>query len=657
CRVRLQQTQSAATALQQLQADLDEINERGYIGLPEIGRSASSNSAAISTVLAEFNNLVDPSDQTDSRNNATTAQSGLDESGSLMNSWLFLSASPGAGGGLQIAATVDERVLALQNASSLIRHIASILEHLADHAAAIPCSKLSLLRAPELQHVLSLCGQSAELQRPDLTHLKLDHKIDDLPSLHELVNAQIRETPKKIALQFENDKFLTYEQLGRLSDVLALALQRRGVSFGSVVPVCLHRSMDMVISMLAVLKTGAAYAPIDPAQPRARKVLILEQLSAPLVLADNPLHSDLPEGSWVTASVSELLADGTAQTATLNPAQVPASALAYVLFTSGSTGVPKGVMIEHSSVSSYIAANQGMGHETRFGRRLSFPPITFDVSVGDIWGCLVRGGCLNISHQSDLHTNLDEVLQRSITRSLFMTPSVALAMQAQLRPSMSTWLDTLYLGGEACTLELQRAFTASVRLSNVYGPTEATVQGTYGDFNVTSYGDSASTFVSIGRPMGQSLIYIVKPDTDELLPIGAVGEICIGGPQVGRGYLNDAAKTNAKFVPDPFRKDGRIFRTGDLGRLHGDGLFECLGRIDGQVKIRGLRIETGEIEAAIAADQTVDQAKVLKMQLADEVDRLVGFVVLHGDDDKGADGEDELSPRTLDTELANQLWA
>ncbi|KAK0518396.1 hypothetical protein OC834_007748, partial [Tilletia horrida] len=556
CRVRLQQDQSAAAALQQLQAELDEINERGYLGLPEIGRTSSTDSASISTVLAEFNNLT--GDANKSSNAATAPIAGADSaSGSLMNTWLFVTAAPHAASGLEIVATVDERVLAPHDAASLIRHVASVLEHLADSAAALSCEHLSVLRTPEQERILAMCSQDSQLRQPDLAGLQVD-----CDALHELVQAQIRQAPKKVAVQFERSGFITYEQLGSMSDMLAHALQLEGVTIGSIVPVCLHRTMEMIVVMLAVLKAGAAYAPIDPAQPRARKELILTQLSAPLLLASNPAESDLPEGPWTTHTVQDLLNSCQDQVANYHPQAVPASALAYVLFTSGSTGVPKGVMIEHRSVSAYIAANQGMGFETPFGRRLSFPPITFDVSVGDIWGTLVRGGCLSIAPQGDLQTNLDKVLQDSITRSLFMTPSVALALRAQLWPSLSTWLDTLYLGGEACTAELQEVFTGSARLCNVYGPTEATVQGTYGDFNlVPGRPPCGAAFVPIGRPMGQSSIYILKPDTLQLLPIGAVGELCIGGPQVARGYLNDEAKTKAKFVSDPFVEGGRMFRT------------------------------------------------------------------------------------------------
>ncbi|KAK0537533.1 hypothetical protein OC834_000776, partial [Tilletia horrida] len=484
--------------------------------------------------------------------------------------------------------------------------------------------------------------------------------------LHKLFEAQVSLTPKKICLQQGTDRFVTYQQLNQLAEQGAVGLRALGISPGSLVPVCYAKSVDMIVAILSILKSGGAYVPIAPNHPKARKQAIIEQVRPTVALATATSAQDLAFQGTCTVDISELSHNSTSNDKDSNDSgavastdntendldDIDPSSLAYVIFTSGTTGTPKGVMLEHRNVYAYVCNNQGSAYSSQHARRLSFASFIFDASVGDIFGTLSSGGCLVLDTSDSLVANLTTALSEYNISHICLTPSVAGFASKGLADV--AWLQALFLGGEACGVDLVASLPEVECHMNVYGPSEAAVE-------VTQYSNNAkppfkAQNMPIGRPIGQSQIYILQQDGLALMAAGAIGEICIGGPQVGRGYLNDEEKTKAKFVSDPFVEGGRMFRTGDLGRIYDNGLIECLGRIDGQVKIRGLRIETGEVEAAISLDDAVEVAKVVKMKLADDVDRLVAFVVLRQEEGE-PDDEFPLDPRTLDHDLANQLWA
>ncbi|KAE8203680.1 hypothetical protein CF327_g7763, partial [Tilletia walkeri] len=639
---RLQQTQSAATALQQLQADLDEINERGFVGLADISRAADVKSSAIGSILFEFDGI---SSFSNGEVQAALHPTSEVAAAASAPAPLVFSASH-ALEGFQLQAALAGNFCSPCDLQWLVRQTCRIVEWIHETDAKVNLSALDVIDEEQRNFIMNmaqgpLCGRS----------------LPTATSIHALFEQRVARHPKKIAVQYGSDQFMTYAALDKAADKAASALQAMGIRTGAIVPICMSKSLLLVVATFAALKAGAAYAPVDPSNPADRKARIIEQCKAKVVIVDDSWTAgDVDVSNLSAVHIESLLDHAHVDMVSDRSTNVDFSReLAYCIFTSGSTGLPKGVMVEHGQILSFIMSREGMAFESAFGRRLNFTSTAFDATVGDMFGALSHGATLIMTSTADLLQDLDSGLTELMVTNLLLTPTFAAPLASSHKDVSLPWTASLLVGGEKVEAELRNSICHRVALENAYGPTEASVQTLAYRFQAERRYQQG--YVPIGKPTGWSKVYIVHPDSTKLLPVGAIGELCIGGPQVARGYLNDEEKTRAKFVSDPFVEGGRMFRTGDLGRLHGDGLFECLGRIDGQVKIRGLRIETGEIEAAIAADQNVDQAKVLKMQLADEVDRLVGFVVLHGDDDKGADGEDELSPRTLDTELANQLWA
>ncbi|KAE8261367.1 hypothetical protein A4X09_0g7672, partial [Tilletia walkeri] len=564
CRVLLKEDKTTRESLQEFQAHLDDINERGYLGLVDIANAAGVDAGAIANALAEYRNLpasVPDSDDKDAFHSADVT--GDDR----VTAPLFISGGPSASGKLRVNITADAKVLPEPDAMWLAKHVSKVASWIAETGAKQKLSSMSIVDTEEFDLIMECAAAPSQTS--------------------------------------SNQKNSTR------------------IGSGSIVPVCMEKCSIQFAYIVAVLKAGAAFVPLDPANPWARKLFITKQVDATIVITSGQAVNDpwLEEGFKVLRADKELLPSNTAPTC---PGNATPEDLAYIIFTSGSTGTPKGVMIRHSQVSAYIGAKESMSMEPATSRRLHLSSTAFDASIGDIFGALANGGTSYLANVPKMLTDFSQALDDGMANRVFITPAVAQMLTGKQQPS---WLCHLMLGGEGYSPVLRDALLPFFSVENVYGPTETVVTATSYHFAK----DQKDTYLPLGRTIGTCRIYVVKPGSTEIQPIGAIGEICIGGPQVGAGYLKDEEKTNAKFVSDPFVEGGRMFRTGDLGRLHGDAKFECVGRIDGQVKIRGLRIETGEIEAAIAADQTVDQAKVLKMQLADEVDRLVGFVVLHGD--------------------------
>ncbi|KAK0528648.1 hypothetical protein OC842_004484 [Tilletia horrida] len=638
CRIRNASQTDLGSALDELQANLDAINEAGYIGLGAIGEAANIDSSAIAQIVAEFRSGA--SQDADEGGAQTDDSLSVQQDGDdRVSAALSISGGPDPAGNLMVTALADTSIIREIDAQMLVDSICRIFAALSigDRAGA----------------VADLVKPSAEQLKEHLEAGVRVNPVEIIPdeNLHDLVIKQARLTPKKVAIQDSLENFLTYEQLESRSKTVALQLHGRGVGPGALVPFCLSKTTDAYVAMLAILRSGAAYVPLDPSHPQQRRLDILEQTRPTVVIVSATLRDVEPD--WYGAepvTIEELEVPSETNISLPQPAS---NDLAYCIFTSGSTGKPKGVMIEHAQIVAFLAAAEGQGAASATSRRLSFPSLTFDPSVSDTFGVLARGGSLCLWQTTQIVSDVKSVMETAAADTVFLTPSVAQNIVDDEKEQDSPWMHRILLGGEAVEHRLARRLSQTYQVENGYGPTESTVEGIH---HVFRQGELDETpFVPVGTPFGACHIYILREGTTEMVPAGGVGEICIGGPQVGRGYLNDEEKTKAKFVSDPFIEGGRMFRTGDLGRLHGDGLFECLGRIDGQVKIRGLRIETGEVEAAISAHRSVDYAKVLKMTLADGIDRLVAFVVLDSDDDSEED-EAILQPRTLESSLANQLW-
>ncbi|TLS43125.1 amino acid adenylation domain-containing protein, partial [Streptomyces montanus] len=437
----------------------------------------------------------------------------------------------------------------------------------------------------------------------------------------ELFEQQLAVEPDALAVQC-GEVSLTYRQLDQRADRLARALLERGVDTEFLVGLALPRSADLVVAMLGIMKSGAAYLPIDPRFPSRRLSVVLEQARPALLLTDAETAPVLPEHDIPSVFLDDLDLDG----ADAGPAEdalgvdLRPDNLAYVMYTSGSTGTPKGVAITHHGVVNGVlrlATVVGVGPGSRM---LAGTSINFDVSVFEIMTALTTGGSVEVVRDV-LELGEREGWLGSVISSV---PSVFSEVLDQIVGKTS--VDTLVFAGEALPpslVERARKAFPGVRVVNSYGQTESFYAGT---FTVDAGEDwDASHGVPIGEPLGNMRAYVLGPGLVPVPP-GVVGELYVAGA-VGRGYYGRPGLTAERFVPDPFGPAGsRMYRTGDLARWNREGRLEYVGRGDGQVKIRGLRIEPGEVEAALSAHPGVAQAVVTVHERAG-AKQLVGYVV------------------------------
>jgi len=448
----------------------------------------------------------------------------------------------------------------------------------------------------------------------------------------DLFEEQVLSTPDAPAVVFRGES-LSYKQLNAKANQLAHYLVSRGIKQGSLVPLCVERSVEMILCVLAILKTGSAYVPIDSSDPKERirfkvnetkaAIVITSEKSTHKVQSDFPIEIfDINTNWWVV---------GSEPTNNLNVRIKPHN-LVYVIYTSGTTGKPKGVQMQGTGLVNLL-----LWQDTQFSNKnrhvLQFASLNFDVSFQEIFSTLCFGSTLYLITEENRRdpAKLVEELKRNGITHLFVPYIVLKTLAEYILASgdISLPLEEVIVAGEQ--LKITEDIHAlldkgKIEVINQYGPTEAHV--------VSSYRvDKASTTVlpPIGKPISNTQLYILS-ESKSLLPVGVSGEIYIGGVQVARGYLNRPQLTEEKFVPDPFssEKDARLYRTGDLGKWLPDGNMEYLGRIDDQVKIRGYRIEIAEVESVLQQFERVRQAAVIATDDAAGNKRLIGFVVPEG---------------------------
>ncbi|WP_437681742.1 amino acid adenylation domain-containing protein [Sorangium sp. So ce131] len=443
-----------------------------------------------------------------------------------------------------------------------------------------------------------------------------------LPCVHELVAAQAARTPDHVALVV-GDERVTYAELNTRANQLAHHLRRLGVR-ADTVAVLADRSVDLIVALLGVLKAGAAYLPLDPAHPPKRLAFALRDARSPVLLTTSRwaavARQAAPEARVVCLD-AERPAIAREPSADPPPRATPAH-LAYVLYTSGSTGEPKGVMIPHGALTSFLWS---MAREFRLTERdslLAVAAVTFDISVMDIYLPLISGARVVLARTEDASDPgaLARLLEKHGATILQATPATfRMLVDAGWKGRGGL---RLLCGGEALPADLAAALRErGDSVSNLYGPTEATVWVSCLRVGPDSAGSTESVF--LGGPIANTTFHILDARLRPA-PVGVPGELFIGGVQLARGYLNRPALTAERFLPDPFsgRPGARLYRTGDRARYRPDGTIEFLGRIDTQVKLRGLRIELGEIEAVLRAHAGVREAVVVVRQ-----ERLAAYVV------------------------------
>ncbi|WP_369414579.1 non-ribosomal peptide synthase/polyketide synthase [Corallococcus soli] len=494
-------------------------------------------------------------------------------------------------------------------AERMLKHLGMLLEGLAKDADA-DVWDVSLLDAAERQQVL-LRWNDTRVAFPDQG------------AVHERFAAQAARTPDALAVESAAGVRLTYGALEARSNRLARHLRALGVGPEVRVGLCVERSPEMVVGMLAVLKAGGAYVPLDPAHPRERLAYLLEDARMPVVLTQRSLREALPEGAanvlcldsdWETLVAPEA---GT-------PAPAAAGQLAYVIYTSGSTGRPKGVEVEHASLGNLVTWHQRAYGVTEEDRTTQLAGLAFDASVWEIWPTLTAGASLHLPPE-EVRTAPAELVhwltEQRITVA-FLPTVLAEAVVAREWPEATT-LRTLLTGGD----RLHRVDVDGLpfQVVNHYGPTEGTVVST------SAVVRASTQAPPIGQPITNMRAYVLDARLRPV-PVGVGGELYVAGAGVSRGYLRRPELTAERFLPDPFATvpGARLYRTGDRVRWLSEGMLEFLGRADDQVKVRGFRIEPGEIEQALSLHPAVRERVVVVQDDARGGKRLVAYVVGEG---------------------------
>jgi len=430
-------------------------------------------------------------------------------------------------------------------------------------------------------------------------------------------------TPRAIAMSFEGRE-LTYAELNASANQLAHRLQSLGVGRESLVGICVERSPEMLVALLAILKAGGAYVPMDPAYPEARLRHMLDDAQVPVLVTEESVREHLPKSNARVVSLDGDWAEIAAYSEDNLSVAVTSSDLSYVIYTSGSTGKPKGVQISHGALANFLASMRRQLGMTPRDVLLSVTTLSFDIAALELFLPLTMGARLwLISRDAAADgAQLIEQLHRSSATFLQATPATwRLLLEAGWTGSPKL---NMLCGGEALPRELaNRLLSRGQRLWNLYGPTETTI------WSSTAKVKLEEGAVPIGSPIANTQIYVLDSRLRPV-PVGVAGELYIGGAGVARGYMNHPGLTAERFLPDSLGHvpGGRLYKTGDLGRWRADGTLEFLGRSDEQVKIRGFRVELGEVESALARHPNVREAVVVAREDGSGEKQLAGYVVV-----------------------------
>jgi amino acid adenylation domain-containing protein len=472
-----------------------------------------------------------------------------------------------------------------------------------------PLAQLALVEEAEREALLAI-GSGSVVEYP-------------VSCIHERFEAQAERTPDAEAVVFANGNLaesLTYTELNRRANLMAHHLHEQGIRPEKTVVIRMVRSLEMVVAVLGVLKAGGAYVPIDPEYPTERVKLILEDTQAEVVLTQQHLMYSVPRtGAKVICVDADWARIAESSGENLSSGVIPQN-LAYVMYTSGSTGQPKGVLVEHRSVRNLLDAQRETCDIAVGSRVLQFASLSFDPSVFEMFAALTTGATLVVASKDTLQPGpkMTTFMREQGITFATLTPAVL----ALLAPEELPALRVVGCGGEACPLELAEKWAVGRTFLNIYGPTEATVMATWNP------SEEGSVSAHIGRPLANVQAYLLDANLQPV-PVEVPGELYLGGAGLARGYLNQAELTAERFVAHPFATEtgARLYKTGDRARFLEDGNIEFLGRSDEQVKIRGIRIELGEVEQVLKQHPSVRDAVVLVREDVPGDKRLVAYVV------------------------------
>jgi len=511
----------------------------------------------------------------------------------------------------------DRRRFDDETITRMLEHFTKLLERLAAKPQAF-VGDLSIVSSSELAQQVFEWNQTAS----------------EVPgkSVVDLFAEQVECTPAQVAVICGNER-ITYAELNERAEELAEELRRKGVGPEIVVGLLLERSVELVVALLGVLKAGGAYMPLDPAYPRERLRFMIEDAKPKVIVTQRSYASALPESTKVLVVDEAVSRKGAGFVSSFVPSPIHGSSLAYVIYTSGSTGQPKGTLITHSGLLNYLNwAMQTYPLAEGTGTPLH-SSLSFDLTVTSIYPALLTGRYVEIIPEAEGVLGLSTALTRQPNYSLVkLTPAHVQLLTTQLAEQETGKLTrALVIGGEnllAETVKWWREHAPQTRLFNEYGPTETVVGCCVYEVQEET---AASGSIPVGKPIANTRLYILD-EAAHVVPLGVTGELYIGGAGVGRGYLHRPDLTAERFVPDAYSGEAgmRLYRTGDLARYRAGGVIEYLGRIDEQVKVRGYRVELGEIEAVLNAHEKVNEAVVVAREENGEK-RLVAYVAGEAD--------------------------
>ncbi|QGQ96125.1 amino acid adenylation domain-containing protein [Paenibacillus psychroresistens] len=502
---------------------------------------------------------------------------------------------------------VLKTVMEEKMANQLMQYYTRILQIFVSGTITQPINKTSILSSEESKQLL------VDFNTTEATY-------PQEKTIHQVFEEQVERSPHHVAVVFREQQ-LTYQELNERANQLARVIRAKGVQADSIVGIMVDRSIEMIVGILGILKAGGAYLPIDPEYPQERIAFMLEDSGSDILLTQHKFNLKISFKQETLFIDNENLYRG--ESANLE-AVTKSNHLAYVLYTSGTTGKPKGVMIEHHSVANRLHWMQEQYPLQANDVIMQKTPITFDVSVWELFWWSWTGASvyfLGSDEEKDPQLIIRAIEKHNIT-VLHFVPSMLNAFLNHIEQTKQTAniisLRQVFASGEALSPLAVRTFNRLIqqwngtKLFNLYGPTEATV-------DVSHYDCSTSIsleIVPIGKPIYNTRLYIVDLNF-KLLPVGVGGELCIAGKGLARGYLNRPELTAEKFIDNPFEHEQRMYRTGDLARWLPDGNIEYLGRIDHQVKIRGFRVELGEVEAALNAYESIQETAVIAREEED----------------------------------------
>lgn len=479
--------------------------------------------------------------------------------------------------------------------------------------------KISTSEAHSIGATVLLSSEDREKLLHDFNKTGWDYQQGE--TLVSLFRKQAALHPDHIAVVYQDQK-LSYRELDQRSNQIANALTAEGIKEGMYVPVWLNRSVEWAVAVLGIVKTGAAYVPIDPAYPAKRVEYILSDTSAKVIITNNTFGTYFSEKENIKVIDLSHLENTDHFSSQPLDIKIHQDSLAYTIYTSGSTGKPKGVMVTHRAIQHLVTWHNHYFHVDHTSKLSLVAGLAFDISVWETWSALSSAATLFIAEdeeRTDVSALVEYFSKNHITHG-FVPTVLTPAFIEHTRSYNNLALQYLFTGGE----KLKPVLTTELgfELIDYYGPTECTVYATFRKVK-----DINGKYVSsIGKPIANAKAYILNENM-ELLPVGAVGELFIGGDILAKGYLNNEELTAAKFISNPFRENEKIYRTGDLAKWLPDGDIEFLGRIDSQVKIRGFRVELGEVERTLSRQENIQEAIVITKDTLSNNKYLVAFIV------------------------------